>query len=266
MLEVSSSGFYDWLDRPESARSRENRRLTKKIRAYHRQSRGIYGSPKIHEDLVNHGERCGVNRVARLMKAAGIQSKMRPKFVATTDSRNTAKPAPDLLQRQFTVERRDQAWVSDTTYVPTREGWLFLAVVLDLFSRQAIGWAMGPRNDAELVQNALTMAMWRRGEVKGVIVHSDQGSTYASVSYRQHLSEHDLLCSMSRKGECLDNAVAESFFGTLKNELVYHEDYKTRAHARQSIFEYIEVFYNRYRRHASLNYMTPLDYEAKHAC
>jgi putative transposase len=207
-----------------------------------------------------------VNRVARLMKVADIKSKMARKFVITTDSKNTMQPAPDLLQRQFKVESRDMAWVSDTTFIATRQGWLYLAIILDLFSRQVIGWAMGNHNNAELVQNALTMALWRRGQVRGLIVHSDQGSTYASGSYQQQLRDHQLHCSMSRKGECLDNAVAESFFGSLKNELVYHEDYLTKAQARQSIFEYIEVFYNRQRRHASLHYMTPVEYEAKHAC
>ena len=265
VLEVSPSGFYDWLNRPESHRSRENRRLTEKIKRYHRQSRRIYGSPKIHEDLVDEGETCSVNRVARLMKAADIQSKVARKFVITTDSKNTLQPAPDLLQRQFDVDHHDRAWVSDTTFIGTRQGWFYLAVILDLFSRQVIGWAMNNKNNTDLVQDALTMAIWRRGEVNDVIVHSDQGSTYASGGYQQQLSDNQLRCSMSRKGECLDNAVAESFFGTLKNELVYHEDYKTRAQARQSIFEYIEVFYNRQRRHAFLNYMTPVEYEEKHA-
>ena len=265
VLEVSTSGYYDWVDRPESQRSRENRQLTEKITHYHRQSNGIYGSPKIHEDLIDEGETCSVNRVARLMRAADIQSKLARKFVITTNSKNTLEPAPDLLKRRFVVETRDKAWVSDTTFIPTREGWLYLAVILDLFSRQVIGWAMGTRNNTVLVQDALTMAVWRRGDVKEVIVHSDQGSTYASGDYQQQLQENELHCSMSRKGECLDNAVAESFFGTLKNELVYHEDYKTRAEARQSIFEYIEVFYNRQRRHAFLNYMTPVEFETKYA-
>lgn len=155
--------------------------------------------------------------------------------------------------------------MSDTTFIATREGWLYLAIILDLFSRQIIGWAMSNKNNTQLVQDALTMAIWRRGKVGNVIVHSDQGSTYASGDYQQQLSDSKLRCSMSRKGECLDNAVAESFFGTLKNELVFHEDYKTRSEAKQSIFEYIEVFYNRKRRHAFLNYMTPVEYEEKYA-
>ncbi|MCK4675562.1 MAG: IS3 family transposase [Gammaproteobacteria bacterium] len=265
-LEVSPSGYYDWLERPESNRSRENKVLTDKIRRRHQQSREIYGSPKIHKDLVTEGEACGVNRVARLMNVADIKSKVARKFVVTTDSKNTMRAAPDLIKRRFTVDKHDEAWVSDTTFIATREGWLYLAIILDLFSRQVIGWSMSTKNNAELVQNALTMAIWRRGKVNDVIVHSDQGSTYASSGYQQQLRENNLRCSMSRKGECLDNAVAESFFGTLKNELVYHEDYRTRAIAKQSIFEYIEVFYNRKRRHAFLNYMTPVEYEEKYAC
>ena len=263
MLEVSPSGYHDWWGRPESNRSRENRQLTDKIRYYHRQSREIYGSPKIHIDLAEAGETCSLNRVARLMKAADIQSKVARKFVITTDSKNTLQPAPDLLKRQFTVDRHNKAWVSDTTFIPTRQGWLYLAVILDLFSRQVIGWAMGTKNNTELVQHALTMALFRRKKVDNIIVHSDQGSTYASTGYQQQLRDNKLRCSMSRKGECLDNAVAESFFGTLKNELVYHEDYQTRAQARQSLFEYIEVFYNRRRRHAFLNCLTPVEYEAR---
>jgi len=197
------------------------------------------------------------------MNKAGIQSKMARKFVLTTNSRNTLQPAPDLLQRQFTVKGSNVAWVSDTTFIATREGWLYLAIILDLYSRQVIGWAMSERNNTALVQDALTMAIWRRGKVSDVIVHSDQGSTYASTDYQRQLLNHQLRCSMSRKGECLDNAVAESFFGSLKNELVFHEDYKTRPEARQSIFEYIEIFYNRKRRHAFLNYLTPVEYEEK---
>ena len=265
MFEVSTSGYYDWVDRPECTRRRENRRLTDKIVDFHQRSGGVYGSPKIHADLVEDGEKCSMNRVARLMQTADIKSKLARKFVITTDSKNTLAPAPDLVQRDFTVERPDKIWVSDTTFIPTREGWMYLAVVLDLFSRQVIGWAMDKRNNAALVQDALTMAIWRRGKVEDVIVHSDQGSTYASSDYQRQLEKNKLRCSMSRKGECLDNAVAESFFGSLKNELVYHEDYRTRAEARQSLFEYIEVFYNRQRRHAFLNYMTPVEFEKRYA-
>ena len=206
-----------------------------------------------------------MNRVARLMKKADIKSKIARKFVITTDSKNTMQPAPDLLQRQFKVSKPDTAWVSDTTFIGTREGWLYLAIVLDLYSRQVVGWAMGNSNNSKLVQSALYMAIQRRKSPKDVIVHSDQGSTYASREYQCQIRDHHCKCSMSRKGECLDNAVAESFFGSLKNELIYYEDYKSRSQTRQSIFEYIEVFYNRKRRHAFLEYMTPVEYEEKHA-
>ena len=191
----------------------------------------------------------------------GIQSKMAERFVVTTNSKSTTSPAPDHLQRQFRTKGKNQAWVSDTTFIRTRQGWLYLAVLLDLYSRQVVGWAMSERNDTKLVADALTMAIWRRGSLKDVIVHSDQGSTYASGSYRKLLKENNMLCSMSRKGECHDNAVAESFFGTLKTELVDDEDYRTRQEARQSLFEYIEVFYNRQRRHSYLGYISPAEYE-----
>ena len=200
------------------------------------------------------------------MRVANIKSKIARRFVITTNSKNTLAPAPDLLQRQFKVEKQDKAWVADTTFIGTREGWLYLAVVLDLFSRQVIGWAMNKSNNTELVKSALAMAVGRRRKKKDVIVHSDQGSTYASGNYQKQLDDNQLCCSMSRKGECLDNAVVESFFGTLKNELIYHEDYKTRMQAKQSIFEYVEVFYNRQRRHEFLNYMTPVEYEKKFGC
>ncbi len=211
------------------------------------------------------GEAVSINRVARLMQKNSIQSKMARKFVITTDSKNTMQPAPDQLQRKFKVNASDKAWVSDTTFIPTRQGWLYLAVVIELYSRQVIGWAMSDRNNSQLVQDALTMAIWRRGKVDSVIVHSDQGSTYASGDYQKLMKENNLSCSMSRKGECLDNAVAESFFGTLKTELVTHEDYRTKEEARKSLFEYIELFYNRRRRHSFLGYISPTEFEARAA-
>ena len=195
------------------------------------------------------------------MRDNNIQSKMAKKFVVTTDSKNTMAPAPDHLQRNFRTAVVDKAWVSDTTFIPTRQGWLYLAVMIDLFSRSVIGWSMSKNNDSKLVQDALLMAIWRRGRKAGVIVHSDQGSTYASNDYQQLLKDHGLICSMSRKGECLDNAVAESFFGTLKTEWV---DDRTRDEAKQDLFEYIEVFYNRQRRHSYLDYMSPEEYERLH--
>lgn len=265
VMEVSTSGYYAWRDRPESCRAVQNRRLTTKIALFHKASRGTYGSPRIHRDLLESGEVVGVKRVARLMRSNSIQSKMARRFVITTDSKNTMQPAPDRLQRNFAVEEKNRAWVSDTTFIPTRQGWLYLAAVLDLYSRLVIGWAMSDKNNARLVQDALTMAIWRRGGVQDVIVHSDQGSTYASAEYQRLLKDNALLCSMSRKGECLDNAVAESFFGTLKAELVSDEDYRTKDEARRSLFEYIEVFYNRRRRHSTLGYLSPVEYEARYA-
>lgn len=264
-LSVSAGGYYDWLDRPESDRAQKDKRLKHKIERFYTASRRTYGSPRIHQDLVESGDNVGVNRVAKIMKVNGIQSKMAKRFVVTTDSKNTMKPALDLLKRDFDPDSKDSAWVSDTTFIKTRCGWLYLAIVLDLFSRKVIGWSMSNKNNAELVHDALTMAVWRRGKVKEVIVHSDQGSTYASGSYQKLLRENELVCSMSRKGECLDNAVAESFFGTLKTELVDDEDYRSHKEAKQSLFEYIEVFYNRKRRHSFLGYLNPEEYEAKHA-
>ncbi len=264
-MNVSTSGYYDWLERPESERARKNRQLVKQILGFYRVSQGIYGSPRIHMDLQDAGEQIGVNRVARLMRQERIQSKMAKKFVITTDSKNTMAPAPDRLKRCFNVDSKDKAWVSDTTFIPTRQGWLFLAVVLDLFSRHVIGWSMGNRNNAELVSDALMMAVARRQPMGDVIIHSDQGSTYASGDYQSLISSSGLVCSMSRKGECLDNAVAESFFGTLKTELTDHEDYLTKAQAKKSIFEYMEVFYNRRRRHSYLGYLPPVKYEEQFA-
>jgi putative transposase len=260
-MEVSVSGYYGWLDRPQSKTQSANQRLLTKIRCFHQASYKRYGSPRIHRDLVDSGEQVSRPRVARLMKAAGIQSKMTKRFVITTNSKNTKAPAPDRLKREFHVSETNKAWVADTTFIRTRQGWLYLATMMDLYSRQIIGWAMSERNDTKLVTDALTMSVSRRGKIDNVIVHSDQGSTYASSDYRKLIKDEGLLCSMSRKGECHDNAVAESFFGTLKTELVDDEDYRTRAEAKQSLFNYIEVFYNRQRRHSYLGYVSPVEFE-----
>jgi len=261
-LNVSTSGYYDWLDRPISMTQRTNQRLLTKIRCFHQSSRETYGSPRVHHDLLAVGERVSVNRVAKLMKSAGIQSKMAKRFVITTNSKNTLSPAPDRLKRNFFTVKPNQKWVSDTTFIRTRQGWLYLAMILDLYSRQVIGWGMSDRNNTKLVVDALQMAAVRRNcSEQAVIVHSDQGSTYASGDYQRLLRQNNMLASMSRKGECYDNAVAESFFGTLKAELVDDEDYRTREQAKQSLFEYIEVFYNRQRRHSYLGYVSPDEYE-----
>ena len=197
VLGVSTSGYYDWLLRPESNRAKGNRRLLTKIQCFHKASRDIYGSPRIHQDLLSCGEQVGIHRVARLMKKADIQSRMARKFVITTNSKNTLAPAPDRLERRFYSHRKNQTWVSDTTFIATRQGWLYLAIVLDLFSRQVIGWAMGDKNSRQLVINALTMAIWRRGEARDVIVHSDQGSTYASLRH--------LRCRVFSRRHCADD-------------------------------------------------------------
>ena len=261
LLEVSTSGYYDWCDRPMSSRAIKNQQLLTKLRCFYQASFRIYGAPRLHKDLIDSGEQLSQNRVARLMKRAKIKAKTAKRFVITTHSKNTLAPAPDLLQRQFTTTRKDVAWVTDTTFIKTRKGWLYLATVLDLYSRKIIGWAMSSRNNKQLVCDALMMSVWRRKHPKQVIVHSDQGSTYASNDYLSLLEKHQLIPSMSRKGECLDNAVAESFFGTLKTEWVDDQDYKTHEEARKSLFEYIEMFYNRKRRHSHLGYKSPAQFE-----
>jgi putative transposase len=259
-MSVSHSGYYDWVDRPESARAQRHRALTEQIRYFHQASRDTYGSPRVHKDLVEAGERIGENTVALLMQRAGIVPKTVRKFRVTTDSRKTV-PAPNRLEREFTAQQPDERWVSDITFIPTREGWLYLAVIIDLYSRAVIGWAMHKRMKTELVTDALMMALMRRKVRSPLLLHSDQGSQYAAADYRTMLAEYGIECSMSRKGNCWDNAVAESFFHTLKTELVHHEDYHSRTDAKAGIFEYIEVFYNRQRRHSHIGQMAPLVFE-----
>ena len=236
--------------------------MVRKIERYHKASNEIYGSPRVHEDLVEGGERIGVNTVARLMQREGIQSKVHKRFVVTTNSRHERKAAPNILGRCFDADRPNQKWVSDVSFIETREGWLYLATVMDLFSRKIVGWSMSKSNTIALIQNALGMALDHRGNVKGVILHSDRGVQYASSEYQALLRENGIICSMSRKGNCWDNAVMESFYHSLKTEWVRFEDYRTRAQARSSIFEYIEMFYNRQRRHSTLGYRSPEAFEA----
>jgi putative transposase len=261
VLGVSRSGYNAWANRPESARSQRHRTLTGKIRYFHQASRETYGSPRIHKDLQETGEQVGENTIALLMQRSGIVPKTVRKFRVTTDSRKTV-PALNLLAQQFTVKRPNHRWVSDITFIPTREGWLYLAVVMDLYSRAVIGWAMDKRMKTTLVTDALKMALMRRKVRSPLLLHSDQGSQYAAADYRTMLATNGIECSMSRKGCCWDNAVAESFFHTLKTELVHHEDYRNRVDAKSSIFEYIEVFYNRRRRHSYNGQMAPLAFEA----
>ena len=260
-LSVARSGYYDWRGRPESSREQRHRGLTEKIRYFHQVSRETYGSPRIRADLLEAGEQVGENTVALLMQRACIVPKTIRKYRVTTDSRKTA-PAPNRLEQQFTAKRQNERWVSDITFIPTREGWLYLAVIIDLYSRAVIGWSMDKRMKTTLVTDALKMALMRRKVCSPLLLHSDQGSQYAAADYRTMLATNGIECSMSRKGNCWDNAVVESFFHTLKTELVHHEDYLSRTQAKASIFEYIEVFYNRQRRHSHAGQMAPLAFEA----
>ena len=262
-LKVSRAGFYAWQTRPESARTRTNRVLLTEIRAIHRTSRETYGSPSIWDELHNkRGQPVGENRVARLMRLNGIRAKTVKKWKATTDSGHKLPVAANTLDRQFRIAQPNRVWAGDLTYVWTEEGWLYLAVVLDLYSRKVIGWATGTRLTVDLAEAALTMALWRRKPEPGLLHHSDRGSQYAAGIYQRRLADHGIECSMSRKGNCWDNACVESFFGTLKKELVHHRRYRTRDEATQDIFEYVEVFYNRMRRHSTLGYHSPAAFEA----
>jgi transposase InsO family protein len=262
-LEVSRAGFYAWLGRGEAKHTLEDRRLTALVREEHEASRGTYGSPRIHAALKKRGEACGLHRVERLMREAGIRSKMRRKFQKTTDSRHAHPVAANLLEQDFTTGAPNQVWVSDITYVATDEGWLFLASTLDLYSRKVVGWAMSESMPASLVEDALQMAIDLRSPPTGLIHHSDRGVQYAAHAFQGLLARNGIVCSMSRKGNCYDNAVQESFFHTLKTELCDHEHYRTRAEARASVFEFIEVFYNRQRLHSTLDYLSPTEFEAQ---
>jgi putative transposase len=264
-LQVSRSGYYAWCRRPESRRAREDRRLAVEIRATHRRNREVYGSPRIHKDLRERGLRCSRKRVARLMREEGVRAKQSRKFrPLTTDSRHTMPIAPNVLDRNFEASSPNQAWVADITYIPTREGWLYLAVILDLFSRAVVGWAMDARCSRGLVIRALQMALVRRRPSPGLVHHSDRGSQYASADYRALLAQQGLICSMSRRGDCYDNAAMESFYHTLKTEHVHFCDYVTRRQAMTDLFDYIEVFYNRQRRHSFLDHVSPMAFEDAH--
>jgi len=260
VLKVHRSGYYAWLDEPLSPRAKANDALTVKIRELFDQSMGIYGSPRIFCDLREAGVACGENRVARLMRAANIKSVRgykRPRYKVG----RPALIAPNQLQRQFQYYEPDQAWVTDITYIRTHEGWLYLAVVLDLYSRAVVGWSMGSRMQTSLVLDALTMAVWRRRPKDSVIIHSDQGSQFGSDEFKRWCKDNRLSPSMSRRGNCWDNAVAESFFSSLKSEKIKKRIYSTRAQAKSEIFDYIEGFYNRVRRHKHLDQLSPLEFE-----
>ncbi len=264
VLDVARSGYYAWCHRAESRASRRRRQLIVMIRSIHQEMHRTYGSPRMHLELLERNERCSLNFVAKLMRQDGIAAKTKRKFKVTTDSKHDLPVAQNLLERRFEQPAPNQAWVSDISYLPTREGWLYLAVVQDLFSRRIIGWAMSNRVTSRLTVDALQMALDRRRPAPGLIVHSDRGSQYASDHYQRLLRRHGARCSMSRKANCWDNAVVESFFRTLKTELVYWEEYETRLDARRSVFQYIETFYNTRRKHSSLGYHSPAQYEATH--
>ena len=264
VLEVSRAGFYAWLSRPEAARAREDQRLAVEIASIHAESRQRYGSPRVHAELLGRGKRTSRKRVARLMRTQGLRARRKRRFRTTTDSGHEFPVAPNVLKRRFEVRAPNTAWVTDITYIWTLEGWLYLVVILDLFSRRVVGWSLSERITRKLALDALTMALARRQPPRGLIHHSDRGSQYASGDYRRALTANGIVCSMSRRGDCWDNAVAESFFSTIKVELVYENDWATRQEARAAVFEYLEVFYNGARRHSSLGYLSPVAFERRH--
>jgi transposase InsO family protein len=261
VLGVTAGGYYAWRRRPPSDRARRREVLAVEVKAVHAEVRARYGSPRIHAELAARGVRCCVNTVAKVMRACGVRAKARRGFRPGTDSRHDRPVADNVLGRDFGPAAPNASWVADITYVPTREGWAYLAAVEDLYSRKVVGWAVGDRATGDLVAEALAMAVARRRPGAGLVAHSDRGSQYAGEHYRRLLARHGLVCSMSRKGNCWDNAAMESFFATLKRELVHGEDYRTRAEVRASVFEYIEGFYNRRRRHSALGYVSPDEYE-----
>jgi putative transposase len=263
VLEVSRSGYYAWLKRPVSTRARRREELARKIGQVHEQNRKVYGSPRVCQALAAQGERVCENTVADIMKERRIRARQKRKFVpTTTDSRHLQPVVANVLDRQFDAERPNQKWAVDITYIPTGQGWLYLAGVIDLCSRKIVGWSMADHLRVELVSDALKMAIARRRPGEGLLHHSDRGVQYASEDYMHLLQVHEMQISMSGKGDCWDNAVMESFWATLKSELVNHEHYATHGQARASIFQYIEVFYNRKRIHSSLGYLSPEAFEA----
>jgi transposase InsO family protein len=260
--EVSAAGYYAWRRSPRSAGQQRRDALLVEIRAVHAQFKARYGSPRIHAELVARGHACCVNTVVKLMRQAGIAAKTARKFrCTTTDSSHDLPVADNLLDRQFDAAAPNESWVADITYIPTREGWLYLAAVEDLYSRRVVGWALAEHMESRLVVDALELAVQRRLPGEGLLAHSDRGSQYASEHYQRLLARYGITCSMSRRADCWDNAPMESFFASLKKELIHDADFATRAEARSAIFEYIEVFYNNQRRHSSLGYVSPAEYE-----
>jgi len=260
-LQVSRSGYYNWLQRKPSRRAVEDQALLGHIQAAHARHRKAYGALKTWRYLNAAGIACGKHRVARLRKEAGIEAQRKKRFRLTVEHHHTPKAAPDLLQRQFHAAAPNRAWVGDMTFIRTRQGWLHLAVLLDLYSRKVVGWAMGDRATTALHQAALSMAIMQRRPGPGVVHHTDRGAVYSAPSYREQMAQAGMRPSMNGKKTAYDNAVAESFFSNLKNEWVHHHDFKTREEAKLAIFDYIECFYNRNRLHQAMNYQTPDEVE-----
>ena len=261
VLNVSPSGFSAWRSRPVSAREMANRELVKKIESVYYESYETYGSPRVYHELKSQDVACSENRVARLMRLRGLRAKQVRRYKTTTKRNKKHPVVPNLLKRDFRAERPDHKWLTDITYIPTREGWLYLAVILDLYNRGIVGWAMSERMTSDLTISALKMAIRERRPRDGLIHHSDQGSQYTDGTYQALLRDHGIQASMNGVGTWYDNAPMESFFGTLKSELVHHQVYHTRDDARPDLFFYIEAFYNRRRRHSSLDYLSPEAYE-----
>lgn len=261
VLDIHHSGFYAWKKKPISNRQKENQRLTGLIKQFWLESGSVYGYRKIHQDLLSIGEHCSRNRVGRLMKLAELKAQVGYKRKPRTKFGVPSHIAPNRLEQKFDCTRPNQRWVTDITYIKTAEGWLFLAIVLDLFSRQIIGWSMRNRMETEIIISALMMAVWRRNPKEPVIIHSDQGSQYTSYDWQNFLKQHNFIASHSRRGNCYDNAVAESFFQLLKRERIKRKVYRTRDEAKADIFDYIEMFYNPKRRHGNNENLSPADYE-----
>jgi putative transposase len=261
VLQVSRQGYYAWLKRAPSSRARADAALSVDVRRAHVESHRRYGAPRVHRELRAQGIHVSRKRVARLMRESGLAARRRRRFVRTTQSNHGERVAGNILHRQFDVSAANTVWAGDITYIPTRSGWLYLAVILDLFSRRVVGWSMQPHLERTLVLSALEMALATRSPPSGLLYHSDRGVQYACRDYRLALHRAEITPSMSRKGDCWDNAVVESFFSTLKQELVYERDFADPDEARSAVFEYIEAFYNRTRRHSSLGYVSPAEYE-----
>ena len=265
-MKVSRSSYYEWLTNPQCNRGKEDKELTSKIKLIFQEGRSNYGTRPIKKGLARQGVITSRRRIGRLMRETDLACKTKRKFKATTDSNHNKLVAPNLLERKFKVSAANCYWVGDISYIPTAEGWLYLATVIDLFSRKIIGWSMDSNMKADLVNNAMLMAVWQRKPPKGLIWHTDRGKQYCSDSHLKIIKQHGITQSMSRKGNCWDNAVAESFFHTIKTELIYQNKFKTREEAKSKIFEYIEVFYNRIRMHSTNDYLSPVKYEELQKC